>query len=88
MVEKNRILGYHTDSSTKRSLSNITNIFAIDQDATFALFEVIESVKKTEDSGLSRSRLADQSDRRVFRNTERDSLKGSVTTIVGEIDVI
>lgn len=45
MVEEDRILRYHTDGFTERGLSNITNILAVDQNATLAFFEVIEPVE-------------------------------------------
>lgn len=87
-VEQDTILGYNSDSLAQAQLGHVSDILAVDQDASIALMQVVEPVEQPEHGRLAATRLANERDGRALGDPERDIAERLVTAVVREANVL
>ncbi|KAI6768701.1 hypothetical protein HG531_010890 [Fusarium graminearum] len=80
------ILGDNTDRATQRLEVDITNILVINQDST--TLDIIGSEQETQQSRLSTSAGADNSDLLSSRNRQGQITEDRAVRVVGKVDVL
>src|SRR5712675_1775952 len=87
-VEKYGILWDYANGLTQAGLGDVTDILSVNEDTALILFQVIKSIEKTEDCRLSRSRLANESHRSSFGDTEGNTTQCGLAAIVREAYIV